>query len=172
MTPVRWLPVVGFEGLYEVSDNGDVRSVVSRHGPRKASRIVAGHVNRGGYRAFKAHRNSVPKQIYVHRAVLLAFVGPCPDGMECAHINGDPLDNRLENLRWSTRLDNSQDKHAHGTTLRGESHGKSKLTEEQVCEIRSLVESGMSERDCAVLFGVGSYCVHSIKHRKTWAHVQ
>ncbi len=53
--------------------------------------------------------------MFAHRAVLLAFVGPCPEGMEACHNNGDPLDNRVENLRWDTRSNNTLDKVAHGT---------------------------------------------------------
>lgn len=51
---------------------------------------------------------------YVHRLVLQAFVGPCPDGLECRHLNGDPTDNRVENLAWGTPSENRQDmwKHA------------------------------------------------------------
>jgi len=50
----------------------------------------------------------------VHRLVLEAFVGPCPEGMECRHLDGDPSNNRLENLRWGTPAENTEDKRKHG----------------------------------------------------------
>ncbi len=52
---------------------------------------------------------------YVHQLVLEAFVGPCPSGLECRHLDGNPDNNQLENLRWGTRLENMADKKLHGT---------------------------------------------------------
>lgn len=74
----------------------------------------------------------------VHVLVLLAFVGPCPEGMECRHLDGNPANNRLDNLCWGTGSENWNDKRRHGTLniLRGEDCPYSKLTEDTVREIR------------------------------------
>lgn len=60
-------------------------------------------------------RNGATKRQWVHRLVLSAFTGPCPPGMECCHNDGDPSNNRPENLRWDTRSSNARDKRVHGT---------------------------------------------------------
>lgn len=72
----------------------------------------------------------------VHRIVLEAFVGRCPNGMEACHNNGIPTDNRLENLRWDTHSSNMQDTILHGTHNRGENSGMAKLTTDEVVSIR------------------------------------
>lgn len=58
----------------------------------------------------------------VHRLVLEAFVGQCPDGMECCHNNGIANDNRLENLRWDTHENNNKDRKLHGKYPKGKDH--------------------------------------------------
>lgn len=99
-----WLPIPGFPG-YEVSDNGEARS--SRH-PLKPFRDGSGHLQIGLYRDAKK------VQIGLHRAVLPAFVGPCPDGLEVRHLNDDPTDNRLANLAYGTRSQNQHDRRRNG----------------------------------------------------------
>lgn len=66
----------------------------------------------------RGHLYIVPvraKRLYLHRAVLEAFVGPCPDGYECRHLDGNPTNNRVENLVWGTPSENMQDRWRHGT---------------------------------------------------------
>lgn len=93
---------------YSVSDQGHVRS--DRYG-----RLLRPTLRPTGYlQVSLAHRNE-QWQPFVHQLVLLAFVGPAPEGMECCHGNGVRTDNRLSNLRWDTRLANAADATAHGT---------------------------------------------------------
>jgi hypothetical protein len=118
----RWLPVPGYEGLYEVSDAGSVRSV-----PRVVLRSVIIPVKRAGkllkgtprqhHGDLKVYlcKNGRPTTCLVHRLVLLAFVGPCPPGYECLHDDGNPANNVLSNLHWGTPLENAQDMLRHGT---------------------------------------------------------
>lgn len=90
---------------------------------------------------------------YVHRMVLLAFVGPAPDGCEACHGNGDRTDNRLANLRWATPLANAEDREAHGTTARGMRSGNAKHPEEVVIAIRmGLIRQSEARR----LFGMSA----------------
>ena len=108
----------------------------------------------------------------VQRLVLLAFVGPCPDGMECCHNNGIKTDNRLSNLRWDTRKANAADREHHGTTARGSKHGWSKLTEDDVREIRRLYhEEAMVQEAIAALYDVVQATISDILARKRWKHV-
>ena len=114
-----WLPVVGYEGLYEVSDLGNVRSVDrlvsagNRWGDvrqrRYPGKMLTPCASTSGHLVVALHRQGERATPNVHRLVLAAFVGPCPDGMECCHWDDDPTNNRLANLRWDTPSANQID---------------------------------------------------------------
>lgn len=116
----KWLPVVGYEGLYEVSDHGRVRSldrVIEYVDGRKCWR--PGKMLSPSWAGSPRHpRLSVKIRDgncrTVHSLVLTAFVGPCPDGMEGCHNDGDPANNRVTNLRWDTHTENMRDVLRHG----------------------------------------------------------
>lgn len=120
----QWKPVPGFEGYYEVSDLGRVRSF-ERLGPhwRGGQRRYGGGllrtfpVNRtlkGSYLRVGLYRPGRRCARDVHLIVLEAFIGPRPAGMVCCHYNGDPKDNRLQNLRWDTIAANAADDFRNG----------------------------------------------------------
>lgn len=117
----NWLPVVGWEGYYEVSDMGRVRSVdrtiIRSDGKvrRWSGRVLAAGTNRHGYPLVALSRSGKPQSKKVHRLVLEAFVGPCPDGMEACHHDGDRANAELVNLRWDTPSANAFDRIRHGT---------------------------------------------------------
>lgn len=105
----------------------------------------------------------------VHRLVCEAFHGPAPEGKtEVAHINGDPMDNRADNLRWTDRVGNEADKVAHGTAPVGERHGMSKLTAEQVEQIKTMPGSST---EVAAVFGVSGANVRRIRSGQGWSHM-
>lgn len=108
----------------------------------------------------------------VHRIVLESFIGPCQEGHECAHYDGDPSNNHLNNLRWTTPTENHADKIRHGTTNRGERCGASKLTENQVLEIRLLRKQKIITRIIGERFGISQQNVCDICNRKTWSHLK
>lgn len=109
----RWVPVRGYEGLYEVSDLGRVRSL-----PRPGTRgvVLRPDVGGPGYPAVRLFRQGKKTHLNVHSLVAVAFLGPRPAGGECRHLNGDQTDNRLVNLQWGTSAENSQDMMRHGRT--------------------------------------------------------
>lgn len=119
----RWLPVVGHEGSYEVSDRGGVRSIerlVARSNGTsqwQSSVSLRQRLRRGGYLRVELRNDGRRRDVGVHRLVLEAFVGPCPPEQECCHGPGGPADNRLENLRWDTKSANSQDRISAGTDV-------------------------------------------------------
>lgn len=113
----RWLPIPGYEGSYEVSDQGRVRSLdrVDRTGHRWQGRMIRLHpVSERGYLKATLYRDGKGSQRLVHRLVLEAFVGPCPEGMEACHGDGDTTNNELSNLRWGTSSENNYDIVRHG----------------------------------------------------------
>lgn len=101
---------------------------------------------------------------YVHHLVLEAFVGPCPDGMEACHNNGNGLDNRLENLRWDTHDNNMYDSIVH-------KHQVGKLTLEDVVRIKKLLSLGFLQSEIAFEFKVAQSLISRIKNGVRWNHV-
>ncbi len=121
MTAEIWKPVAGYEGLYEVSDLGRVRSldrlVVEKSGKRRPvkGRILRPGVSRSSGRRSVALRPRGPAPTRrVYELVLEAFVGPRPPGMVACHNNGDAGDDRLANLRWDSWSENHRDTVRHG----------------------------------------------------------
>jgi hypothetical protein len=161
MSNEHWRPVVGFEGLYEVSDQGRVRNKhgqVLRHN-KITSGYVAAHLYRGGQRHIRT----------VHRLVLEAFVALRPQGMECRHIDNDKTNNRLGNLSWASHTDNEADKLRFGTRLRGERIAGAKLTADAARAIRQ--RRGEPQADLAAEFGCTFSNVSAIQRGKSWRHV-
>ena len=119
-THEHWRDVVGYEGSYQVSDHGRVRSVARpiatsfKGAPRikpVRERILKYTLDRAGYPTVSLYSGgkSTRRQAKVHRLVLEAFVGPAPDGTICCHWNDIKADNRLANLRWDTPSANNHD---------------------------------------------------------------
>ncbi len=167
----EWQAVVGLEGQHEVSNLGRVRSlgriVVRRVGRPffRPEKILSGNVTGGhGYKTV----NIGGRNRYVHRLVLEAFVGPCPNGNEGCHGNGNRTDNRLSNLRWDTPQANQMDRATHGTSNRGERSAKARLTETQAREIL-----GSKERGCELArrYGIAQQTVCGIRKGRKWAHL-
>ncbi|MCV7434792.1 NUMOD4 domain-containing protein [Mycolicibacterium bacteremicum] len=126
MTPKgeEWRPVVGFEGLYEVSSFGRVRSLdrlvpngASRRLKRLTGRMMRQHkVPPTNYLSVQMSKENFRERRRVHVMVLESFVGPRPaPEFDACHNNGDPLDNSVGNLRWDTKVANAQDSLRAGT---------------------------------------------------------
>ena len=169
-----WKDVPNYEGEYQVSNIGAVRSLDRRvrNSKKGSTRLISGvilkpHLENRGYLTVSLGRWN-PKGI--HRLVLSAFVEPCPKGMECRHLNGTRTDNRLENLCWGTRKENQTDRIKHGTTSRGERNGMSKLTGAEVLEIRKKRESGISAMVLAEQYGVSAGHIRKIISKIVWIH--
>lgn len=163
VTEVEYRDIPGFEG-YRVGSDG---SILFGGIEIKQHQAGKGHYR---YIAFRVNGKQVNR--YVHRLVLEAFVGPCPPGMECCHENGITSDNRLTNIGWGTRKKNAADRIRHGTQVRGETQGSSKLTTSQVREIRSDYACGkVSQHQLAKKYNVQVMTINYLLKRKTWAHV-
>jgi hypothetical protein len=179
-----WQPVPGYEGYCEASSFGRVRSLPRdvrfvRDGAARVRRIngkvLSQTVDRGrhayGRLQVKLVGPAGPKTHLVHRVVAAAFFGPCPSGHEVAHNDGNPKNNRVENLRYATPAENTRDKFRHGTVLSGELVGNSKLTTQAVLAIRSRRASGERVSDLSSAFGVSEAQVSRICSGTRWAGV-
>ncbi len=166
---VRFAHLPGHHG-YAVSDDGRVLSCLfgSRIGPWRELRV---NTKRTGHQRVALGRER--RTLYVHQAVLMAFVGPCPDGMEACHFpDRDPTNCRLENLRWDTRSSNQLDRREHGTSFAGSKSPQAKLQEADILEIRARRNAGESCRKIAKAFGVSHGLISKIVRGVDWSHVQ
>jgi hypothetical protein len=162
--------VVGYEGRYEVSDHGLVRSL-SNYRPTSGGVLTPWVQNRGYQYVSLRGIDRTKKTFAVHRLVLEAFVGPCPSGRQCAHGDGDPTNNQVENLRWASAAENIADRALHGRTAAGEDNGAAKLDRHAVKTIKQLGNAGVSAYALARLACVHPETVERIWRGETWRHV-
>lgn len=154
----KWKPVVGYEGLYEVSSNGRIASLHGRK--RTLLKPVRQPKEKGGYDTIGLSRDGRLKGFSVHALVAEAFIGPRPRGKVVGHLNGTPWDNRVSNLVYIT--------HAEATAL----GNKSKLSEGAVRTIRRRLERGDRVDAIARAYGVSDVTIYNIKNGKVWSWVK
>lgn len=175
VSPELWRDIPGYEGAYQASSLGRIRSlprVIPMHDSirqiayaRSCPGIIlkqtvcdrAGHVS--------VHLGKYCRGIPVHQLVMLAFHGYPSPGMEAMHLNGNPKDNRPENLRYGTHSENMIDMYRLGK-------GHLKLTPEEVCQIRFGLSCGWSAKELAALYGVSDTCIRRIRNRRRYAWVE
>lgn len=122
-----------------------------------------------GYRCFTACLGGDREvSLLVHVCVLEAFVGPCPDGQEARHLDGDRANNRLDNLAWGTNADNHDDRRRHGTIPAGASHPSAKMSEADVVEARRLRADGMTLQAIADRLGRKRTTISSAVNGHSW----
>lgn len=169
-----WRPIPGYDGWYEVSNLGGVRSWRPRGGVGRAAepRTLAPAVSGTGYlRVHLTPLQGRPHKRNVHSLVTEAFLGPRPGDMQVAHLNGIRTDPRIENLAYKTAAGNAADRTLHGTQQRGEKAYSAKLTEADIRSIRLLRSAGMLQRDLAEFFSVSRCEISQILAGKLWKHV-
>lgn len=128
-------------------------------------------VERSGYLRLTLRTDGQPATLSVHQLVLAAFKGPCPEGLQSRHLDGNKLNCRLDNLAYGTVQENHDDKQRHGTTARGERDGSSKLTADQVREMRRRMSNGESPKLVGPAFGVSDVLAYAIRKRRLWQHI-
>lgn len=173
-----WKPIPGWEGLYEASSFGRIRSldrIIRTSGcplRRKKGVVLRPGLTSWGYQIVALKRTGEKAvSSAVHRLVCSAFHGPPAPKMDAAHADGTRVNNRPENLRWATRTENFADKYIHGTMICGEAHYKAKLTPDKVREIRSRYAGGESQKSLGKAFGIDTSNISYVVRRKTWAHI-
>ena len=149
----EWRDIPGWNGRYQVSDEGQIRS--TRPGRMKLRKI---DIQRSGHHAVLLVNPR--KKMLVHRAVALAFIGPQPPGKPCVtHQDGNPANNAPINLRWATYKENVADKRRLGE--------HAKLTKEDVERIRAL-RGVQSTRALAREYGVGPGHISRVQRNILW----
>jgi hypothetical protein len=162
-----WKDIKGYEGLYQVSNLGRVKSF-------KGKTPVIFKLNSAvtGYKECALRKDGNKEVIGVHRLVVMHFLPPQPDKPWVNHKDGDKINNRVDNLEWSTPSENN--KHAYATglkiSLKGVQTHSNKLTEEQVIAIRTTL-SHLPQKEVAEMFGIHNGTVSRIKSRQKWKHI-
>ena len=170
-----WRAIPGYEGKYEVSNLGRVRSLnrMEKSGNRvrpRRERILKPDTPHG-YERVMLSAEGKRSRVMVHHLVLSAFVGPRPEGYDTNHIDGKKRNNVVHNLEWVTRRTNILHAWATGLSKKGEHHHQAKLTDQQVLEIRALDAQGARRRDLALAFGVKYITIYDIVTHRHWRHL-
>ena len=168
----EWRPVVGFEGLYEVSNLGKVRSL-DRRIKCKYFQNIKGKVlkpqldKQTGYLVIYLWREGLISRFTIHSLVAKMFLKKPAARDEVNHKNGKKTDNKISNLEWTTRSKNMIHAHAIGLAPTGERHGGAKLKNNDISKIRFL-SSVMTQDAIAKNFGVSQSIISGIISGKRW----
>lgn len=141
---------------------------------KRFKRFLKPALSREGYFRVCLCKNGKHYIRSIHRLILKAFIGPCPNGMQCRHLNGIKTDNRISNLVWGTRKENAADCKLHGTDPLGERNGHVKLTEQDVKEIRQIYKTQFHwglRCQLAKKYNVTPQNIRCIAKKLTWKHI-
>jgi hypothetical protein len=168
-----WKNVIGFEGSYQVSNLGRVKSLarVDRSGHKLQERILKNTIDSYGYLVVGLFKNSVNHTHKVHRIVATIFIPNPENKPQVNHINGNKLNNIVDNLEWATHQENKTHSCITGLAARGSRVHLAKLTESDIPEIRTRLLAGELNGDIAKDYGVTWSTIDCIKKRVTWKHV-
>lgn len=171
---MRFKDVKGFEGIYHISEYGDVYRVNPTPRWRKKKDSIHTKKNNAGYPTVELCADGQKKRFTVHRLVYQAFVGDIPEGMELMHLDGNPRNNYYKNLEAGTHSKNMQDAvNIHKTVnQRGENNNFGRLTADQVRQIRNLRKEGYELKIIAYMFGMSAQHVCRICNKKIWKSVE
>lgn len=160
-----WKPVKGYEGLYEVSNLGKIRSLFRY-------KINLNCFIDNGYYYVEIYKNNIQKKVGVHVLIATAFIPNPENKPQVNHINCIKIDNRIENLEWVTSRENTI--HALVNNLltipKGELNGMSKLKEEDIFIIRNKSPK-ISRKKLSEMFGVSIKHISRIRGRERWSHI-
>lgn len=179
----KWVPIPGYEGYYEASSFGRIRSLdrcvrvsAGKDGTKAFTRKLHGGVMRpylnphNGYFHIFLSRDGIASPFSVHEIIALTFKGSRPLGFDVCHSDGNRLNCREDNLRYGTRKENFQDSQDHGVLVKGETHPNSKLTEVDVWKIRHL-HGSIPLSKIAERFGVSKGAIQGITEGMNWKHL-
>lgn len=115
MSTEKWMPVVGYEGYYEISSNGNVRSLDRKTKSRTAfGQTIKPAIQNSGYLFVSLHKSGASKNFLIHRLVATAFISNNANKKYVNHINGVKTDNQVKNLEWCTFSENIQHSYDNG----------------------------------------------------------
>ncbi len=156
------LPIPGFEFSHSIGDDGTVYRNIGG-----VLKPLQGSISYHGYRKVHLRHGATGKIEAVHRLVAAVFIGECKNGDFVTHINGDRLDNRVENLKYLPRKESNK-----SALRRGENNHFAKLTNNGVRSIKSASRTGKyTQKEIAIAHRVCERTVKDIITGKSWTHL-
>ena|SRR5690554_2824929 len=170
-TKEMWKDVPGFDGMYQISNSGRVRSWRNnRWGRAKRPKILQSHTLKNGYDAVSLGRGN---KMYIHRIMATAFIPNPENKPQVNHIDGNKVNNRISNLEWVTQKENSIHASNNGLLPVGEDRYNSVLTNTDVIKIKALLKQGrLTHREIAKKFGITRRHVGCIKEGRSWSSIK
>lgn len=174
-----WKPVLNYEGLYEISNLGRLKSLDRRAKKKDGSlgfkpekifkRTIIKNKN---YRQYNLTKNKKANLHYAHRLVATAFIPNPENKPQVNHLDGIKDNNKVENLEWCTCSENIKHSHRLGlSSNKGKSLGKSNLSPHIVAEIKFLLRKGVSVRELSEKFNTSKSNIYSIKAGRVWSNI-
>ena len=162
-----WRDIPDYEGIYQVSNLGRIKSLDryvkrGKSGFFKEGQIQKLQNNGNGYLYKQLKHEGRHRNFYIHRLVLMVFIGERPDGMVICHKDGDTTNNNLNNLRYDTPLENNIDQFRHGIE-------KGKLSNDDVLKVRKMYKDGYKTKEISEFFNVGKWVVQRINSGENYS---
>lgn len=180
MNKEEWKDIKGYEGLYQISTHGKIRSL-GRYIKSKnnSERFIKGRIlkffrDKQGYLKKDISKNGKKETCRVHRLVLTAFDRPPKPGEQCNHKDGNKQNNDILNLEWVTAYENERHSiEVLGKSNEGEKSGRTELINDKVKKIKILLkEEKLLQKEIAELCNVSEAIINQIKQGKTWKHIK
>lgn len=168
---VEYRDIPGFPGYRAGSDGSLWTSLKSRFNKLAQWKQLEKAANKDGYIRIRLRRDGKSVSFTAHKIIALTFLGERPPGLIVCHNDGNPLNNKVTNLRYATYKDNSHDSLIHGTLLFGEKSRNAKLKRANVIAMREMYANGVPVGKIAANLGVNYRNVSRIIRKERWAHV-
>lgn len=163
-----WKPILGYEGYYEISNTGRVKSLPRKGKGGHSGKILMPQVS-SGYHKVCLCLNQQKLQKQIHRLVASAFIPNPLNKPEVNHINLNKFDNMLSNLEWVTSSENTI--HAYNLGIIKKPTNKTKLKENDIHIIRDMIKNGISTREICKKYNVSFNTINYVKRGLSWAQI-
>jgi hypothetical protein len=164
-----WKDVIGYEGLYQVSNFGNVKSLGNEFSRKE--RLLKLSTQSKGYLTVVLQKDAKRKMTLVHRLVAEYFIPNIDNKPQINHINGIKTDNKVENLEWVLHRENLDHAIKNNLTLKGEKNRNSKLKDVDVIKIHSLLQSGITTKELSETYNVSYSTIDGIRTNRYWKHL-
>jgi hypothetical protein len=164
-----WKDIIGYEGLYKVSDFGNVKSLGNEF--LRKERLLKLSPQSKNYLTVVLQKDATRKMVLVHRLVAEHFIYNIESKPQINHINGNKHDNRVENLEWVSHRENLDHAIKNNLTLKGEKNRNSKLKDVDVIKIHSLLQKGITTKELSETYNVSYSTIYGIRTNRYWKHL-
>ncbi|MDD5589059.1 MAG: NUMOD4 domain-containing protein [Candidatus Nanoarchaeia archaeon] len=178
MKKETWKNIEGYDGIYQVSDRGRIKSLSRLHKihhnyyVKCKTKILKQTTTKKGYLRIGLNKNNITKQFQVHRIVSIAFIPNVWNKPQINHKDGNKKNNYIKNLEWCNNSENQKHSFKFGlmNDRKGENHNLAKFTNKQILEIRKLYPQ-ISGYKLAKIYNVHHATIYNIIHKKSWCHI-